>query len=262
MLTFVKLGGSLITDKRVESSFRPDVMARIATEIASAWSDGGAMQLVIGHGSGSFGHVPAKRYNTMMGVHTPEQWQGFADVAEVASQLNMLVLGELRRAGLPALRLQPSASAVAEDGKIMQMALDPVRRAYEHDLIPLVCGDVAFDTVRGGTIISTETVFTYLAHNLPVQHILLVGEVEGVYDDQKRVIPEITPQNLPAISGMLGESAGTDVTGGMLTKVSDMVALAQQIPGLSVRIIDGTQPDILRSALRGTGQFGTLIHAG
>ena len=35
-ITLVKLGGSLLTDKRVESSFRADVAQRIAAEIAEA----------------------------------------------------------------------------------------------------------------------------------------------------------------------------------------------------------------------------------
>ena len=65
MLTLVKLGGSLITDKRVEKSFRRDVVKRLADEIAAARAVDPELKLLIGHGSGSFGHFAAKRANTL-----------------------------------------------------------------------------------------------------------------------------------------------------------------------------------------------------
>lgn len=73
MLTFVKLGGSLITDKRGEQAYRAEVMARTAAEIAQAYAT--ERPLLIGHGSGSFGHVAAQKYGTAQGVRTPEEWR-------------------------------------------------------------------------------------------------------------------------------------------------------------------------------------------
>lgn len=237
-------------------------MTRIATEIAAAHQQFPDQPLIIGHGSGSFGHVVAKRHNTIAGVNTPEAWRGFAEVAASAAALNTLVTTTLRDAGLPVIRFQPSASAIAQNGRIISLALDPIRRAYTQGLIPLIYGDVAFDDVLGGTIISTETIFTYLAMNLPVKTILLVGEVSGVYDVNGHVIPEITPETLDSVRDALGESAGTDVTGGMLTKVSDMVGLVERFTSIRVRIIDGTAENTVVRALRHETGFGTLIHAG
>ncbi|MBC8097918.1 MAG: isopentenyl phosphate kinase family protein [Armatimonadetes bacterium] len=261
-ITLVKLGGSLITDKRQESSYRADAAARIATEIAVVISALPEIQLIIGHGSGSFGHFAAQRHGTMQGVHTLDQWRGFVEVASAAADLNHLVAQTLREAGLAVWRLQPSASLMCNDGVITQMALAPLQTALMHGLVPLVYGDVALDQVRGGTIASTETIFTYLVQQLPVYDVLLLGEVPGVYDEAGEVIPVITPANFDAMRAFLGGSAGTDVTGGMLTKVSDMLALVEQFPTLRVRILDGTQPDLLRQTLLGQAQPGTLIHAG
>ncbi|NJO85017.1 MAG: hypothetical protein HC828_21200 [Blastochloris sp.] len=167
----------------------------------------------------------------------------------------------LQTSGVPVWRLQPSASALARDGEIIRMAVEPVRAALNHGLVPLVYGDVALDEQRGGTILSTEKIFFYLAQQLPVGQILLLGEVEGVYDENGVVIPEITPANFPEIERALGGSAGTDVTGGMESKVQDMLALTQAVPGLTIRIMSGTQPDLLRQTLTGTAQPGTLIHS-
>ncbi len=262
MLTFVKLGGSLITDKRVENRYRPDVAERVASEIKSALEQNADLRLLLGHGSGSFGHVAAKRYGTVEGVRTPEQWRGFAEVATVAAELNTLIARTLQTAGVPVWRMQPSASALSRDGMLMSMALDPIRSALDHGLVPLVYGDVALDEVRGGTIISTETVFFYLARNLPVCRILLLGEVDGVYDEAGKVIERITPATLADVEAALGGSAGTDVTGGMETKVRDMVALVEAAPNLSIRIMSGTRQGLLQAALLDQAQPGTLITAG
>lgn len=259
MLTFVKLGGSLLTDKRVEASFRAEATARIASEIAAALVEQPVLRLLVGHGSGSFGHFAARRYGTIDGVQTSEEWRGFAEVATVAAELNYLVAKALHTAGVPVWRLQPSASTISQNGAISHLALEPIQAALEHGLVPLVYGDVALDRVRGGTIISTETIFFYLAQHLPVRRILLLGEVEGVYAPDGSVIPVITPANFDAIERALGGSAGTDVTGGMETKVRDMLALAQQLDGLEIRIMDGRQPGLLRAALLGEAEPGTKI---
>ncbi len=261
MLVFLKLGGSLITDKRVENSFRENVAARVAAEVSSAIQQAEALQLLIGHGSGSFGHVVAKRFQTMQGVHTSEEWRGFAQVATVAAELNYLMARTLQAAGVPVWRFQPSASALSRDGILVEMAYAPISHALSHGLIPLVYGDVALDDRRGGTIVSTETVFFYLARQLPVNQIFLLGEVDGVYDEHGMVIPRITPATLSAVEQALGGSSGTDVTGGMETKVRDMLALTQTVPNLSIRIFNGNTPGLIEAALLGQEQPGTLICA-
>lgn len=259
-MKLIKLGGSLITDKQVERSFRAEVMARIAREIAQARSQI-AQPFIIGHGSGSFGHFAAKRHGTLDGVRTTDQWHGFAEVSLVASELCGLVVTSLFGAGVPALRVQPSASLVATDGIPTQMQLDNLHRALEAGLVPVVHGDVAFDAVRGGTIVSTESLFTHLAHALPVDEIFLVGEVPGVLDESGQVIPHITPHNLAQSQRAITGSRGTDVTGGMLTKVADMVALVQAKPEMTIHILDGLTEGVLYATLTGQPTLKTTITA-
>lgn len=260
MLTLLKLGGSLITDKQTENHYREDEAHRISQEIAQAYAQTPGLRLIIGHGSGSFGHVAAKKHGTMDGVTTPEQWRGFAEVATTAAALNAYLAQTLFQADIPLWRIQPSASAVAVSGVIAYMDLNPIRAALEHGLVPLVYGDVALDEIRGGTIISTETIFTYLTQQLEIDRIVLAGEVDGVLDDNANVIPEITPANFEQYAHLLGGSRGTDVTGGMLTKVSDMLRLVQYKKGLRVSIINGLTPNAIGQALQGQQNVGTLIY--
>jgi isopentenyl phosphate kinase len=74
-LVFVKLGGSLITDKHKEATARMDVIGRLAVEIQRALQARPDLSLVLGHGSGSFGHVVAERYQVQSGCSA---WRGYA----------------------------------------------------------------------------------------------------------------------------------------------------------------------------------------
>jgi len=261
MLTFLKLGGSLVTDKSQPET--PDSVAieRLSGEIAEALRDHPGLSLVVGHGSGSYGHSKAAKYGTHEGVEGETAWRGFAKVALSASRLNTLLWEALDGAGIPTFRVQPSASAICQVGKLVEMALGPLRRTLEEGLVPLVYGDVAVDTAQGGTIISTETVFDYLARALHPERILLAGDFEGVLEEGK-LIPHITPENYPDIRPALGGSAHTDVTGGMAAKVEAMLALAQAIPGLEIILFSGTQQrNVYQALLPGGVPFGTRISA-
>lgn len=262
MLTFVKLGGSLITDKLVEQTFRADIAARVALEIARALEIT-PQPLIIGHGSGSFGHFPAHTHGTMQGVSTPDQWRGFAEVALAAADLNALIAHALWDAGVPVWRIQPSASLMARDGIPQAMSIQAIETALANGLVPLVYGDVAVDMQRGGTIVSTESLFTYLAQVLPVTRIVLVGEVDGVLDEMGSVIPRITPGSVGEAKSALKGSRGTDVTGGMLTKVTDMIALVEHKPSLTIKIVNGTTAGVLQGVLADPTRddIGTTISA-
>ncbi|WP_374686088.1 isopentenyl phosphate kinase [Promineifilum sp.] len=248
-LIFLKLGGSLLTDKTQTEALRGDVLARLAAEIAAARAAAPGLRLVLGHGSGSFGHVAAARHGTRQGVKNAEQWRGFAAVSDAASRLNRHVVGALLAGGVPAISLQPSASAQVADGRISQLALEPLAAALAAGLVPVVFGDVAFDSVRGGTIISTEEIMDYLAHALQPRWLLLAGETAGVLDQDGQIIPTITRATLPDVLPALGGSRGIDVTGGMIAKVTAMLDLADARPGLAVRIFSGLEPGLLTRLL-------------
>jgi isopentenyl phosphate kinase len=260
-LYFLKLGGSLITDKARPHTPRPDVLARLAGEIKQALEQRPGLQLVVGHGSGSFGHVPGKRYGTRQGVYSPEQWRGFAEVWFEATALTRIVVEAFHDTGLPVIAISPSAGVTSQDGAVLTWDLAPLRAAMHAGLLPIMHGDVVFDRVRGGTILSTEDLFIYLARQLRPERILLAGIETGVWEDYptcNQLIPQITPETLPRIFPALGGSSKTDVTGGMSSKVQQSLALIEEFPELVIQIFSGESSGNVERALRGE-LSGTIL---
>ncbi len=262
MLYFLKLGGSLITDKSQPHTARIDTLKRAAQEIADALRMRQDLRLVIGHGSGSFGHMPAERHGTRMGVSSAVGWWGFIEVFREARSLNQLVLESLLDAGLPVIAFPPSAAIIAANGEVQSWDLRPLQAALVTGLIPLVYGDVIFDAVRGGTILSTEELFSHLAKNFKPQRILLAGIEAGVWQDypaRKQIVETITPSSFDLQSSALSGAAAVDVTGGMRQKVEIMLGLVRQMPELEGLIFSGEEPGLIYQALLGDLP-GTTIH--
>jgi isopentenyl phosphate kinase len=267
MLIFVKLGGSVITDKTGQEAPDLATIRGLAAALRAAL-DGAAPgdRLIVGHGSGSFGHTYARRYGVHTGIAAGGDWMGFALTAAAALRLNRIVVDELLAAGVPAISFQPSATLVAERGAIVGWDTGAIARALDHGLVPVVHGDVAFDTVQGSAIISTEQLLEALAltADLRPARVVLVGEA-GVYTDDPRAnrgaqrIPRIDAANIAAVLRGAGGSHGADVTGGMRAKVELAWRLVQAIPGLAVQLV-GPEPTLVTRALLGQAAGeGTLI---
>jgi isopentenyl phosphate kinase len=275
-LVFLKLGGSLITDKTQPYTPRLDVIEDVALQISTALQNQPNLRLILGHGSGSFGHVAASEYHTRDGFPRPSPlihrerdkteenyWKGFAEVWYQASALNRFVMKALHKTNVLALALPPSANIIASDGQVSIWETTSIRMALAAGIVPVIYGDVTFDEVRGGTILSTEDLFGHLARALNPERILLSGLESAVWEDfpaRTRKIENITPQTYNEISGRVGKADGADVTGGMEAKVTQMLELVQQNPELKIQIFSGGEPGNIVRALSGE-TLGTWITA-
>ncbi len=271
-IVLVKLGGSLITDKRRPGSLRPMTLARLAREIRDvAAADPGG--LVVGHGSGSFGHVPAREYGLHEGLREPGQRPGVAATQAEAAALHLHVLDALRRCGAEPFSFAPSAAAVAASGRAVEIGTEPLELALELGLVPVVFGDVVMDRERGVAILSTEAVFEALveafgehettgaegSRRVAVRRAFWLGETAGIYDAAGATVPRVTEHNAAAVLESAAGSAGTDVTGGMRHRLETALRLAGR--GVSSWILDGREPGILARALEGGEVPGTVVAA-
>jgi isopentenyl phosphate kinase len=275
-LVFLKLGGSLITDKTQPYTPQLDIIEDVALQISTALQNQPNLRLILGHGSGSFGHVAASEYHTRDGFPRPSPlihrerdkteenyWKGFSEVWYQASALNRFVMKALHKTNVPAVALPPSANVIASDGQVAIWETTSIRMALAAGIVPVIYGDVTFDEIRGGTILSTEDLFSHLARALNPERILLAGLESGVWEDfpaRTRRIETITPRTFSEISGGVGKADGADVTGGMEAKVTQMLYLVQQNPELKIQIFSGAEPANITRALAGE-TLGTWISA-
>jgi len=275
-LVFLKLGGSLITDKTRAYTVRPDKLDDLASQIAAALDSNPGLSLVLGHGSGSFGHTAAKEYQTRDGLRQPaaltaetrsidetRYWHGFTQVWFQAAQLNRFVMEALHKAQVPAVALAPVSAVTAHNGKVSSWDLSPLKAALAAGLVPVIYGDVIFDETRGGTILSTEDLFEQLARGLKPQRILLAGLEGAVWADfpkRKQRLEKISPASFERVKTNVGASHGADVTGGMDSKVRQMLSLVTENPDLSAQIFSGEEPGNILKTLAGAN-LGTILAA-
>ena len=254
-LIFVKLGGSILTDKTQPEKLNAGVLGQVAAVIAEHLQHADAPHMLIGHGGGSFGHYWADLYQTQHGVKDARGWEGVVRVADAMSCLNRQVVEHLIAAGVNALGVQPSASAVAVGGTLESMAVHTLSAWLTAGLVPVVFGDVVVDLKQGAAIVSTETLFAFLAPLLQPRRLVLVGEL-AVYtadprrDPQAKRIPIIDDTNIEQVLHQVSGSHGVDVTGGMASKVGTMWRLVNSLDTLEVDLI-GSDSATLRAVLRG-----------
>ncbi len=265
-LTFIKFGGSVITDKRRQEAADLPVITRLAAELHTVQRETPDATFLLGHGSGSFGHHYAARYGVHQGLTPESDWTGYALTAGAALRLNRIVVDTLLATGIPALSLQPSASLQSKAGQLTAWQTDTIGQALTRQMVPVIHGDVAFDTQQGSAVISTEALFAHLVLHTPLQpgRIVLVGEA-AIYtadprlDRQAHPIPLITAANINQVLCDTGDSHAVDVTGGMRSKLELMWQLIQAVPELEIILI-GPAPGRLTRALCGkTLELGTII---
>jgi isopentenyl phosphate kinase len=259
-ITLIKIGGSLITDKNKPYTVRDEALATIAQEVKKAMETG--KPLILGHGAGSFAHIPAKKYQTHKGLLNEQSREGIVQVASAARQLNTIVMEALLKAGVQAVAVSPLSMMTASNFELGQIFTESVEQLLKVGLLPVVYGDQVLDSEVGCAIFSTEKVLAHLGlslkeKNYTIERVIHCGQTNGVYDLNGKTIPLINTSNFAQYAEALGGSGGVDVTGGMLHKVEETLALAQQgIPGL---IIDGIEHGSLSQAILGKEVVGTMI---
>jgi len=262
-LIFLKLGGSLITNKDIRNTARKQTIKRLGLEIKKYLLDNPNKQLLIGHGSGSFGHMAASYTKTRRGVCSYDEWVGYQKVWWAARQLNQIVCEILIEVGLPVVTHSASSAVVTENRKIVDWQTYPIRQTLNNGLIPVIYGDVIIDRQIGGTILSTEELFSALIKSLQPKRILLAGKDAGVFRDfpsNNEMIQTITPKSFETEGQSVRASMHQDVTGGMASKVSEMVKIVKNHAGLQIQIFSGEVAFNLHAALSGE-RIGTIITA-
>ncbi|NJD77287.1 MAG: isopentenyl phosphate kinase family protein [Candidatus Methanoperedens sp.] len=246
----LKIGGSVITEKGSVSSTRKDNIDRISHEIASFKSETD-VDLILVHGAGSFGHPQAMKW-----IKDGFDARGVYQTHSSVKILNSMVLDSLTCAGINALPIHPLSSCLLEDGRLVDMQVEKIKIMLDRDIVPVLHGDVVMDRKQGASVLSGDRLVPYLAIALNASKIGAGSDVDGVLDEKGAVIKKITPHNFIDLKNQIRGSASSDVTGGMLGKVSEFLELAKK--GINSRIFNAARKDMTSKFLYGE-DVGTLI---
>jgi isopentenyl phosphate kinase len=250
----IKIGGSVITDKSIAYKANENIIRSIAKSLKKIKTP-----LLIGHGSGSFGHTSAKLYGGRHGYTDPK---GIAKVARDAQEINRIVMDIFIEEGLPAISFSPRSFLLTENGAVDASFFKPLDQALSQGLIPVIYGDVIWDSKQRTTILSGETILNLLCRHLQrndyaVSKIIQLCNVDGVLDAEKKVISEITEKNWQDVKKHINKITVADVTGGMEHKVEDALAMANH--GVETWLLNGNASKNLVNVIQGKLIEGTVI---
>lgn len=258
----LKIGGSVITDKKSELAARTQEIDRIAQEIQKA----DVRNLIVVHGGGSFGHPYAQRYGLKEGLKEESQKAGFSETHHIMTVLNGLVMDALVWHGVQAVSITPSSCLITENGRIKDFVDVPLRRYLSMGFMPVLYGDAVLDTKLGFTILSGDQLVSYLASNFHAKRIVVGVDVDGVYesdpktDSNSRLLKDLTLQDIRKLQIKLGKPTSSDVTGGMPGKLIELVPAVEQ--GIPVTVVNATKPNYVYKVLKGDLVEGTIIKKG
>lgn len=235
----VKLGGSVITDKKVAFSYRQRAVRELGTAIADS-----KLPVVVVHGGGSFGHTVAKKYG-LSSSRSSQSAEGVSETRGAMFRLDAKVCASLSAAGLHPYPFAPFILLSGEGGASF------IQRLLWSGATPVTFGDVVHDG-KGFRILSGDTMCVELSEMLGASLCVMALDVDGVLDEKGDVIPMLDDEfeaRLPRKS--------VDATGGIAFKIGEALRMAAS--GTEVRLVSGRRPEEFLKALKGAQFHGTTI---
>jgi isopentenyl phosphate kinase len=235
---------------------------RLAREVAAAAAKSRAPRLLVGHGSGSYGHAAASDGGLTAGADATRRLDAIARTQRRAADLHRIVVAALAQAGARPFSFAPSSFLSATHGRVTGVFAEPIFEALDRGLLPVVYGDVVLDRKRGAVIVSTEELFLVLAKEAarrgrPIARAVWLGETDGVRDGDGCTIPRLSAAEAVRTARRVTGASGPDVTGGMALRLRAAGALAKA--GVTSVIVDGRRPGAIAAAIAGRATGGTRV---
>jgi isopentenyl phosphate kinase len=269
-LYLLKIGGSVITDLSKPNTVAsgPVTIGTLLGEAYEAYSSGG-FDLIIGHGSGSFGHVAAAQYKVNEGLAYSNSKLMALITHMTAKQLDDILIGEGIKLEIPLYPFSPANFSVADNGELGDGFCSHIAEAIEKGFIPVVYGDVVMDRSKGVSIASTEKVLDFIAREIKPKKVLYGSDTDGVFTANPKEHPDaehikvIDSSNIEQALENTGVSkTRVDVTGGMETKLAKLYETCKHT-GAEGYIFNITKPGMLKAMLLGVAnpEFYTVVRA-
>ncbi len=258
-LIIIKIGGSVITDKTKDI---PTPNIKIIKDIGQQLSQLyklGSYQLLLIHGAGSYGHPLVKQFNLNEGIKTEKQFSAVSQVQSLMIQLNNLMLNYF---DFPCTVFPPHSFIYQDNKELSSFNTELIEKALSQNIVPVLFGDMIYDISLGYSVVSGDTLTSYLAQKIYPKKVIFLSDVNGIYDrnpkiySEAKLITEINSSNLKSVLTKLSTNKSNDTTGEMRGK---LLSIQKYLPGIEVLIINGGYQLDIRAAVSDSYLFGTKI---
>ena len=253
-LIVIKYGGNVLIDRKIFNNFIEDIS--ILNKLG--------LSIVVVHGGGPRIERQLKKDNIetkfINGLRVTDE-KVIKIVEEVLVDFNNDIVNSLKKKGSNAISINskmnnvinviPDKQELGFVGVPDKINLDIIKSMLNQNQIPIVA-PLGLDKNNQTFNINGDTAASAIAKELRSRRLLLMTNVEGVYDDRKNLISEIKPYDMENLVNL------KIVQGGMLPKIKNCIdAVENGVRG--VVILDGRKPHSILKEIFSDKGAGTLI---
>ena len=253
-LIVIKYGGNVLIDRNIFNNFIEDISAINKL----------GLSIIVVHGGGPRIERELKKENIQTkfinGLRVTDK-KVIKIVEEVLIDFNNDIVSSLKKKGSKAVSINskinnvinviPNKQELGFVGVPDKINSDTLKDMISKNQIPIVA-PLGLDKNNQTYNINGDTAASAIAKELKSRRLILMTNVEGVYDDRKTLIPEIKPFDLENLIKwkIVGE--------GMIPKIENCVdAVENGVRG--VVILDGRKPHSILDEIFSDKGSGTLI---
>ena len=253
-LIVIKYGGNVLIDRNIFNNFIEDIS--VINKLG--------LSIIVVHGGGPRIEMELKKENIQTkfinGLRVTDK-KVIKIVEEVLIDFNNDIVSSLKKKGSKAVSINskinnvinviPNKQELGFVGVPDKINSDTLKDMISKNQIPIVA-PLGLDKNNQTYNINGDTAASAIAKKLKSRRLILMTNVEGVYDDRKTLIPEIKPFDLENLIKwkIVGE--------GMIPKIENCVdAVENGVRG--VVILDGRKPHSILDEIFSDKGSGTLI---
>ncbi|MFA6047781.1 MAG: isopentenyl phosphate kinase [Parcubacteria group bacterium] len=261
-LYILKIGGSVATYKNKPGiSVRNSLLKKIGQSIKKS-QEKGNFDLILIHGAGAAGHQLAKKYSLQEGIGVnPKKWYGALISRLANNKLNTAIAETFTKIGLRIAPVHTASAIIQKNKKISRCSLKMIQEALRQNCIPILYGEMVFDTKLGMSICSGDAIAPYLAKKLEAKKIMFASDIDGIFTQDPHIYKDaelIEKINLKEINqkAKVSHSHNVDVTGGLLGKINK-IEFSDNLQ--SIEIFNGLDPENYQKIFLGQKFSHTII---
>ncbi len=253
-LIIIKYGGNVLIDRKIFNNFIEDIS--ILNKLG--------LSIIVVHGGGPRIERELKKENIQTkfinGLRVTDK-KVIKIVEEVLIDFNNDIVSSLNKKGSKAISINskinnvinviPDKQELGFVGVPDKINSDIIKNIISQNQIPIVA-PLGLGKNNQTYNINGDTAASAIAKKLKSRRLLLMTNVEGVYDDRKNLISEIKPYDMENLVNL------KIVQGGMLPKIKNCIdAVENGVRG--VVILDGRKPHSILKEIFSDKGAGTLI---